>query len=104
MDVPILEPAVTRWECGHCSYTDTTRVAEPHSRFHHCAGLGITAPMVREGSGARTVANDREDYVGKEVVQTNDNGRPVMSITTEYPDGHTDLVVLAPIATTRSAA
>jgi len=32
------------------------------------------------------------------------NGRPVMSITTEYADGHTDLAVLAPTATAQGAA
>jgi hypothetical protein len=45
---------------------------------------------------------EREDYVGREQVQTDANGRPVMSITTERPDGSNDAVVLAPTVRVRS--
>jgi hypothetical protein len=102
--VPFLQPPVTRWECGHCNARDTTRQAGPHTRFHPCAGLGIVAPMVPEGSGARTVAKEREDYIGSEQVQTNAAGRPIMSVSTERPDGSNDLVVFAPTARAGSGA
>jgi hypothetical protein len=102
VQVPMFAIPVRRWECSHCNQTDVTREVEPHTRFHHCAGLGITAPMVPEGSRARVVANEREDYVGTEDVRLDDAGRPVMSISTEYPDGRNDLVVFAPTASTRA--
>lgn len=99
MQIPMLQAPVRRWECPNCDFTDVTREVEPHSRFHACAGLnGFTAPMVPEGSKARVIANEREDYVGAEDVRTDAAGRPIMSITTEHEDGHTDCVVYAPTA------
>jgi hypothetical protein len=58
--------------------------------------------MVPVGSGARVTYREREDYVGREQVQTDASGRPVMSIVTERPDGSNDAVVLAPTVTVRS--
>jgi hypothetical protein len=58
--------------------------------------------MVPVGSGARVTYHEREDYVGREAVQTDQNGRPVMSIRTVRPDGSNDTVVLAPTVTVRS--
>jgi hypothetical protein len=52
--------------------------------------------MVPVGSGARITYAEREDYVGRELVQKDQTGRPVMSIRTERPDGSNDTVVLAP--------
>lgn len=105
MQVPMFEAPVHRWECHHCSFRDTTRGAGPHTRMHPCSGLGgLTTPMVPEGSGARVVANEREDYVGREDVQRSADGRVLSSISTEYPDGRNDLVVFAPTASTRANA
>lgn len=98
MPIPLFEAPERRWECEHCNYIDSTREAEPHTRFHTCSGLGMTAPMVPQGSRARVTANEREDFVKSEDVQTNADGRPIMSISTEYPDGRNDLVVFAPTA------
>ncbi len=101
--IPILQPPVQLWECPNCSATDTTRERKPHTRFHPCPGLGgLTAPMVPAGSGARVTANEREDYLGREDAQVDDTGRPFMSVTTTYSDGHTDLAVLAPTAIARA--
>lgn len=98
--IPILEMPEHRWECPNCSATDVTRETQPHTRFHACPGLGgLTAPMLPAGSGARVVAREREDYIGTEDVRLDANGRPVASISTEYPDGRNDLVVFAPTAT-----
>lgn len=67
--------------------------------MHPCPGLaGLTAPMVLKGSGARVFAVERADYVGKERVQLDGNGRPVMSVITERPDGSNDCIALAPTA------
>jgi hypothetical protein len=91
----ILRPEV-RWECPNCPVTDVTHTAEPHTRFHTCAGLrGLNAPMVRVGVIARVRTVEREDYVGSQMVQTDGNGRPVMAIVTDREDGQ-DCAILAP--------
>lgn len=88
-----------RWECPNCNHTDVTREARPHTRFHACRGLrGLTAPMVSAGTRCKVEAREREDYVGKELVQTDGEGRPVMSVVTTRDDGQ-DCAVLAPCAT-----
>lgn len=97
VDLSSLVP-VTRWECPNCNTRDVTRESAPHSRMHPCAGLGgLTAPMVREGERVKVVVNEREDYIGDADVQLA-NGRPVMNVTTEHPDGRTDVAVYAPTA------
>lgn len=89
----------TQWYCPNCKFTDVTSDPRPHSRFHICPGLGgLTAPMVEVGSQARVFAKEREDYVGKERVQTDVNGRPVSAVITMRPDGSNDVTVLAPLA------
>jgi hypothetical protein len=42
-------------------------------------------------------AVEREDYVGKEVVTTDGEGRPVMAVETTRDDGN-DVAVFAPCA------
>ena len=37
--------------------------------------------------------------MGDDIAQTDENGRPIMAVRTEYADGHTDMAVLAPTAT-----
>lgn len=94
----MLQPPAQRWYCPNCPATDVTRVAQPHTRFHACRGLrGLEAPMVPVGTRAKVVAHDREDYVGTELVRTDGEGRPVMSVETIRDDG-TDLAVYAPTA------
>lgn len=94
----LLSPPVRRWECPRCSFRDTTRSAEPHSRFHACAGLGgLTAPMVQEGARVKVSVEYREDYVGREDVQLDGKNRPVMAVRTTKDDGE-DLAVYPPTA------
>jgi hypothetical protein len=101
--VHILQPAHS-WHCPECGATDTTYEARPHSRMHSCPKFGgATLPMASGTSGARLVLNEREDYLGQEDVGLI-NGRPIMSITTEYADGHSDLAVLAPTANATGVA
>jgi len=96
--VPILTFPERRWECPNCDFEDVTHEAEPHSRMHPCRGLkGLTAPMVPAGTKAKVEAKEREDYVGDEQVQTNNDGRPMMSVITTRDDGQ-DCAVLAPAA------
>lgn len=93
---------VNKWECPNCNATDVTHETTPHSRFHNCRGLkGLSAPMVPAGTKTKVVAVEREDYVGKEQVQLDGEGRPIMSIVTERPDGSNDCAVLAPVAAAR---
>src|SRR5678810_1035478 len=100
-NIPILRRE-NRWECPNCTLTDVTYEVEVHTRFHNCPGLkGLTAPMVPEGTKCKVTANEREDYVGNDTVQTDDEGRPIMSIVTEREDGH-DCAVLAPMVGIKS--
>lgn len=102
MRVPLLTVPEQHWECPNCTATDVTRTPGPHTRFHPCRGLrGLTAPMVPAGTRAKVVAHEREDYIGRELVQTDGEGRPVMSIVTTRDEGQ-DVTVLAPCATARS--
>lgn len=102
MSVPILAVPERRWECPSCGLLDVTREARAHTRMHPCPALGgLTAPMVEAGSKARHVAQDRQDYVGKEQVQLDADGRPVMAVTTEHADGRQDCTVFAPTASAR---
>jgi hypothetical protein len=87
-----------RWECPNCTDTDVTHEAGPHSRFHSCRGLrGLTAPMVPAGTRCKVEAHERDDYIGKEDVQYDGAGRPVMNVEVTRDDG-TDLAVYAPCA------
>jgi len=64
---------------------------------------GMTTPMVSGLAPAKVTLNEREDYIGTEDVTMVD-GRPIMSVTTEYADGHTDVAVYAPTAHSRGEA
>lgn len=100
----LLQPPEQHWVCPNCTAVDVTREAAPHSRFHSCRGLrGLTAPMVPDGVRCKVEAVERGDWVGKEMVQTDGEGRPVMAVLTTRDDG-TDLAVLAPCATARADA
>jgi hypothetical protein len=102
MTVPILN-AERRWVCPNCDLKDVTSMAQPHTRFHSCAGLaGISAPLVPEGTKASVRAVEREDYIGREHVTYDGNKRPIMSVITTRDDGQ-DCAVLAPTATGKGA-
>jgi hypothetical protein len=97
-DPVLLNPPVTRWHCPSCDVTDVTRQFGVHSRMHTCAGLkGLTAPLLEEGVSAKHTAVERGDYTNGDLVQTDENGRVVMSVTTTRDDGE-DCTVYAPAA------
>jgi len=101
-DVALLA-AERRWECGKCTATHVTRLAGPHAPMHPCKGMrGLLIPYVPAGSRVKVTANEREDWIGREVVQADGEGRPVMSVTAEFGD-HVDAVVYAPAARGRVA-
>ena len=87
---------VTDWYCPNCKVTDQTRGIVPN-RFHHCAKLGLTAPLIRGGVKAKVEIHEREDYANADRIQTTSTGRPVMNVTTTRDDG-TDVLVFAPTA------
>ena len=76
----------TNWSCAKCSaWARTVDDKLPH---HPCPGrAGLMVPLVREGTKAKLVVNEREDYIKKELVQVDGNGRPVMNVTTETDEG-----------------
>jgi hypothetical protein len=102
--IPILAPPEQRWACPSCGKLAVTRETRPHAEFHHCLALGIVAPMIAftgdelDGRQVRHVLVEREDYVGAELVRTDDNGRPWMAVDTERADGSNDRTVFAPTA------
>ena len=99
----VLIDSIHDWYCPNCGLRDQTRETRPHSRFHICPKLhGLTAPMLPAGTKAKVEAREREDYVGTDTVQTDDEGRPMMSVVTTRDDGQ-DVAVFAPLATARGA-
>lgn len=100
MPDPILfEPPQRWWECPNCDQTAVTRDLDVGANFHNCAGLlGLSAPMVPAGTRAKVEAREREDYIGRDQVHQDPDGRPIMSIVTTRDDGQ-DCTVLAPLAT-----
>jgi hypothetical protein len=88
------------WACPNCDVTEVTQ-GQPGNRFHNCAGLkGLTAPMVPAGTKCKVEAMEREDYVGKEVLTYDTEGRPITAVNVTRDDGN-DVVVFAPCATAR---
>jgi hypothetical protein len=80
-------------QCG--SHATTYDDALPH---HSCREFGgLTVPLIVAGTKAELIVVEREDYVGSELVQTNDAGRPVMSVITRRDDGE-DCTIYAPTA------
>lgn len=93
----ILQPPQQHWTCPNCPVTAVTE-GKPN-RFHDCRGLaGLLAPMVLEGFTGQVRAVEREDYIGDAQVRYDGNGRPVVAVVTERPDGSNDVTVFAPTA------
>lgn len=101
MNVPLLH-SFDDWECPNCDVTDHTPALPPGaSRFHTCAGLHLlTAPLVRAGTRCKVEAEVRADYLGNEIQNTGDDGKPYMAIRTTREDGD-DLAVNAGLAQAR---
>jgi hypothetical protein len=97
--VPLLA-AMADWYCPNCWVRDTAPPPPPGQvRFHTCPGLhGLTAPLVRAGTGCKVEAVERQDYLAGEVQRTGDDGKPYAGVRTERPDGSNDLAAFAPLA------
>lgn len=90
------------WTCPNCTLEEVSHEAMPHTRFHTCRGLrGLTAPMIRAGVRCKIEAHDRDDYVNRDLVTVDGDGRPVMSVVTTRDDGQ-DCMVFAPCVTAQT--
>lgn len=101
MSAVLLDPT-KQWACPSCGVETVTKQALPHVPMHQCAALnGLLAPFVPadELASSRLVAVERDDYVGNQIVQTDDSGRPIMAVRTERADGSNDTLAFAPSAT-----
>lgn len=95
--IPIL--GERHWECPNCTIKAITRKATAPMPMHTCRGLkGLNAPMVPEGTKCKVEAMEREDYVKKDDVHYDGEGKAIMSIVTTRDDGQ-DCAVLVPCAT-----
>lgn len=84
------------WYCPKC--TEAARTVDDAIPVHKCAyGNGLISPLVRSGTKANIIVVEREDYVGRERVQTDVNGRPVMAVSTTRDEGE-DRIVFPPSA------
>ncbi len=92
--IPILQK---RWECANrCGASAQTGDAK--TPMHPCKNMaGLMTPLVPLGTRAKVEAVERQDFVGREQVQTDANGRPVMAVVTTRDDGQ-DCTVFAPTA------
>lgn len=90
------------WYCPNCKMTARLPVpTATQTHMHVCPKLrGLIAPLLPIGIAGKVVAVEREDYVGTEDVQTDANGRPVMSVVTTRDNGQ-DVAVFAPTAHAR---
>lgn len=99
MDVPLLSRT---WFCPSCD--SAARTVDQKTPMHPCKGLaGLMAPLVPEGQRAKHTAVEREDWIGKELVQYDARGRPMMSVRTETDDS-LSTTVFSPTARMQGAA
>jgi hypothetical protein len=92
----------THWACPNCDAQAVTRTTS--IPMHPCCGLhGLMVALVPEGQRVKVEALERQDYIGKEKVQTDGRGRPIMAVKTTRNEGE-DLVVLAPCAEANARA
>jgi len=99
--VTVLLDAWQDWECPQCGAGERVKPPLPPNgtRLHTCPKLHyLTVPLVLAGSDCTIRATEREDYLGREVQRTGDDGKPYMNVITEHGDGHTDLAVFSPVA------
>lgn len=98
MTPPLLVVTET-WCCPNCPASETTRGLPANAaRFHNCPGLHmLSAPLVRAGVSCKVTAEERQDYLGREMQATGDDGKPYMAVRTTYED-HDDLAANAGLA------
>lgn len=96
MSVPLLGQNPIEWYCPNC-WVKTWRPLPPpgQATFHTCPGLHmLTAPLIPVGTRCEVTAEERDDYLGNEIQNKGDDGKPYKAIRTMREDG-CDLVVNA---------
>ena len=95
---------IRHWMCPECKKTDSTNDDGKGTRYHRCPKMrGISIPFMPDGTKAKLVLREREDYINGELVQLDpERGRPVASLTTIRDNGQ-DVIVYAPTATAKGA-
>jgi len=74
------------WYCPNCDAQ--ARTVDAALPMHTCVGIkGLVAPLVLQGTKAKTETREREDYVGRELAQVDGEGNVVMSTVTTRDDG-----------------
>jgi hypothetical protein len=105
MNAVILEPVEHRWACPSCDTTYVTHQPGVHYPTHPCKGFsGLSTPFVEvfghelKKNSVRHRVVEREDYIKHEKVFISPDGRPLMALLTERPDGSNDAQIFAPTA------
>lgn len=85
------------WYCKSCPAWASTVTSKIPA--HLCPGLslGLMTPLVEVGVPSKLEIVERGDFVGRELVQTDANGRPVAAVVTTYDDRQ-DCNVFVPTA------
>jgi hypothetical protein len=96
MPIPLLGQKPVEWYCPNCWVTAWRPLPPPgQATFHTCPGLHmLTAPLIQVGIRCKVEAHEREDWLGREIQNKGDDGKPYMSVTTTRDDG-TDTVANA---------
>jgi hypothetical protein len=96
----VLLEAWQDWTCPACHLSERTRPRP--NRYHNCAKLkGLIAPLVLAGTDCTIRAVERGDYLNGAIQRSDEEGRPVMAVVTEYADGRNDAMVFAECAVAR---
>lgn len=99
--MPLLRVPFEDWYCPNkCGAAERVPALPPGaSRFHSCPRLhSLSAPLVRVGTDCKVEAIEREDYLGDQIQNKGDDGKPYMAIKTTHADGSNDLAVNAGLA------
>lgn len=85
------------WYCPNCDAA--ARTVDTKLPMHTCSAIkGLVAPLILRGTKAKVETVEREDYVGRELVQTDGDGRPITATVTTRDDGQ-DCTIYVPTAT-----
>lgn len=105
----MLEPPTRYWSCPSCVAQHVSHEARPHLPMHPCPGqAGMMVPYVEAHPGRLQRRADRRhhrliergDYAGSEKgLRRTVDGRLVMAVHTERPDGSHDTCVFPAMAT-----
>jgi hypothetical protein len=100
-DVPLLGRSYEDLYCPNCGLSE--RVSPPmppgSSKFHNCPRLHmLSAPLVPVEMDCKVEAVEREDYLGDEIQNKGEDGKPYQAIKTTRADGSNDLAVNAGLA------